>query len=274
MYFEITNALVDKFSHGKGFIADHIRQGHADIVKVFHAAVSGFVGGVSTFDPPLSTLNEVWSFQSPLGLEFIYKDGSPDLGKIPLNHFTALDIVIPVPTGVDKPVVKMQDVSMSFSSFLSKAAAGTLDAFLLGGNDTLIDNKYGHTIKGYGGNDTIKGNSGNDTIVGGFGHDTLSGGGGTDNFIYKSATESGPGPDKRDIITDFKHGIDKIDLGAILSSPFHFKGLQPLKGLGDIHYGYDHTATVVTISTDSDAAPEMELYLNGHVALTASDFIL
>ncbi len=274
MLFQITNALVETFTHGRGFIADHVRQGHGNLVTFFHNAVSSFVGGNSTYDPPMTTLNQVWSFQAPIGGDFAYSGGSPDVGKIPLNTFTALDIRVPVPNAADKVAVHMFDVSISFSSFLTKAANGTLDAYLLGGNDTLIDNKYGHTIKGFTGNDSIKAYGGDDTLIGGFGHDTLSGGGGKDSFVYKSAADSGIGKEKRDIIADFKHGIDKIDLGAILSTPFHFKGLQPLKGLGDIHYAYQGTDTIVTISTDADALPEMELYLKGHVAFTATDFIL
>ena len=46
------------------------------------------------------------------------------------------------------------------------------------GNDTLIANDLGCTLKGGGGNDTLVGGAGNDTLIGGTGIDTLTGGGG------------------------------------------------------------------------------------------------
>jgi hypothetical protein len=75
-------------------------------------------------------------------------------------------------------------------------------------------------------------------------------------------------------ITDFKHGFDNIDLGAILPTSFHAPSLKPLKGLGDIHYSYQGANTLLEISTDSDAGAEMQILLHGHVGYLKSDFVL
>jgi hypothetical protein len=82
----------------------------------------------------------------------------------------------------------------------------------------------GTHVFGYSGNDTItlregnesaQGLGGNDKLTGGAGADTLSGGTGDDRFIYLAATDSGTTDESRDVITDFKHGSDLIDLATI-----------------------------------------------------------
>jgi serralysin len=60
-----------------------------------------------------------------------------------------------------------------------------------------------------------KGGLGIDTLIGAGGSDNLTGGAGADVFKYISAAESAAGISKRDTITDFQLGIDKLDLTAI-----------------------------------------------------------
>ncbi len=84
-----------------------------------------------------------------------------------------------------------------------------------GGNNILFGNFGNDTLSGGPGNDSLYGGAGNDVIVGGTGNsiisgdkglDTLTGGGGANQFILQSS-----GTD-RDVITDFKPGIDKMRL--------------------------------------------------------------
>ena len=85
-------------------------------------------------------------------------------------------------------------------------------------------------ILGLGGNDVLAGGTGNDAIAGGAGRDVMAGGAGADTFLFKSVKDStGPTgvlvnnsefhgnnrPDHRDLITDFAHGTDTINLSAI-----------------------------------------------------------
>ncbi|KPQ32600.1 MAG: Tetratricopeptide repeat/TPR repeat/Hemolysin-type calcium-binding repeat (2 copies) [Phormidium sp. OSCR] len=95
---------------------------------------------------------------------------------------------------------------------------------LLDGNDYLVNDDVGRVLFGNEGDDTIIGGAGDDTIFGGQendsivggegndllsgdrGFDTLTGGGGANQFIVA------PGPDDRDVITDFTVGRDKMIL--------------------------------------------------------------
>ena len=71
-------------------------------------------------------------------------------------------------------------------------------------------------LSGLGGNDVISGGNGDDWIYGGLGADTLSGGANADTFIFSSLDASiFTGGKPQDIITDFEHGFDAIDLSAL-----------------------------------------------------------
>lgn len=62
-----------------------------------------------------------------------------------------------------------------------------------------------------GGLDVMVGTTANDVFIGAFGADTLTGGGGKNLFVYRSMV------DGNDVITDFKPGVDQIDLRPFLS---------------------------------------------------------
>src|SRR5207302_5699666 len=90
------------------------------------------------------------------------------------------------------------------------------------GKDTLI---------GGSGHDYINGGNGNDVLTGNLRSDVLTGGNGNDIFVYKTVPDSPYGAASDpvpvaspyalgslkgwDIITDFVHGNDKIDLSAV-----------------------------------------------------------
>ncbi|MGI0495923.1 pre-peptidase C-terminal domain-containing protein [Limnospira platensis] len=86
--------------------------------------------------------------------------------------------------------------------------AGNGNNILFGnlGNDTLIGGPGNDSLYGGAGNDVIIGGPGNSIISGDKGLDTLTGGNGANQFILQSS-----GAD-RDVITDFKSGIDKMRL--------------------------------------------------------------
>jgi Ca2+-binding RTX toxin-like protein len=136
-------------------------------------------------------------------------------------------------------------------------------------------------INGFEGNDTINGGDGNDRLIGSTGADALTGGAGSDRFIFVSTLDSPNAPGKFDVITDFEHGIDKIDLSridanAVASGFQHFAFTDAeIPNAGELHFYYDaqHDLTVVVADT-TDSIPEFHLQLYGHVNLTQSDFIL
>ena len=71
----------------------------------------------------------------------------------------------------------------------------------------------GSTLIGGGASDGLIGGLSADVLIGGGGGDNLTGGGGADVFRYQAVSDSTPSVS--DVITDFEHGVDKIDLSGI-----------------------------------------------------------
>lgn len=179
------------------------------------------------------------------------------------------------------------------------------------GGDLLYGGNGDDLINGMGGNDTLYGDAGNDTLAGGLGLDVLSGGPGADVFwsgylSQRSGTEplsffptndrdSGVGEGNRDIITDYVQGEDRLNpvyyVAATDAAPpqgIAFLGTNafrdlPLTGPGvvgplEIRYFFEGDHTVVQFYAPGlygkDLTVDMELQINGHVALTAADFAI
>lgn len=181
------------------------------------------------------------------------------------------------------------------------AASLTLDssddqlllASMLSGADTFNLSNLADKAFGLAGNDTMLGNGGNDTLTGGAGSDYLTGGAGNDTFVFNAASETANSVIACDVISDFKHGQDKIDLhvidaSALLSgnntfafvafgtsaSPFGTSNIGEVTFKKFDNAGTDNDYTMVYIDTNATAASEGMIKLIGLVDLTASDFIL
>jgi VCBS repeat-containing protein len=139
----------------------------------------------------------------------------------------------------------------------------------------------GMAVNGGDGNDTIIGTTGNDILVGDTGADTLTGGAGADLFRYLLNADSKAS--RRDVITDFVSGVDKIDLAAIDadgSSPttdqaFTFIGSGAFTGVaGQLRYETAGGQTRVMADNNGDRVADLDFFLNGVYTLTGSDFLL
>ena len=75
----------------------------------------------------------------------------------------------------------------------------------------MTGNAGNNKLFGLGGSDNLNGGARNDVLTGGLGKDTMTGGAGADDFDFNSVAEIGRGA-TRDIIRDFVHLIDDIDL--------------------------------------------------------------
>jgi Ca2+-binding RTX toxin-like protein len=168
------------------------------------------------------------------------------------------------------------------------------------GFDTLvsIENVNGSSnddiITGNSGNNVLQGLAGQDVLRGGFGTDVLTGGQSTvkdltisDTFKFNFATESTPGT-AHDVITDFVHGVDKIDVHAIDAKAGAINGEQDFTYIGSASFVNaqglatpaqlrvevvgDHT--LVQGNIDFDSAPEFEVQLDGVTVISANDFVL
>ena len=144
--------------------------------------------------------------------------------------------------------------------------------------DTLKGDAAANVFSGLDGDDTLNTRSGNDTLVGGNGKDVLVGGSGTDTYDFNAATELSADSSLTDIIIGFASG-DRIDISDIvtgkanLASPFTFQ-TAALTGAGQVTFTQTANTTIISGSTDGDAAAEFTILVRGLVNLTASDFIL
>ena len=108
-------------------------------------------------------------------------------------------------------------------------------------------------ISGGGGHDVLSGGAGNDVIIGGADYDVMSGGTGADTFTYFLAADSLAGTATRDIILDFTHAVDKIDLNQL-----HLTAADI-----DLSHNYAGTyAQLVRISSQHNGIFDMEIQLN------------
>jgi hypothetical protein len=100
--------------------------------------------------------------------------------------------------------------------------------------------------------------------------------------------DSGVGAGVRDVIVDFQHGVDEIDLVDIDANAaragdqsFSFIGTRDFSGKGaELHYqtfdqaGTANDVTVVSGDVNGDGVSDFEIEIAGIVQLTRNDFLL
>ena len=125
----------------------------------------------------------------------------------------------------------------------------------------------------------FKGDEYDNWFQGGLGKDTFTGGSGRDLYDFNAVAESGVGSTKRDVITDFDHLVDDIDLMGIDANTtvagnqaFRWVGTAALTGAGQLGFFTSGGNTIIHGSNDADAADEFQIQLNGMKALTVDDF--
>ena len=134
------------------------------------------------------------------------------------------------------------------------------------------------------GANSLLGNSAANILTGGHGRDVLTGLGGKDTFDYNALKDSGRSPVDRDVITDFTHLSDRIDLSTIdanaklaLDQAFTFlaqRGAAFTGVAGQLRYWANDTNTFVEVDTNADKVADMQIQLMGNKVLSAEDFVL
>jgi Ca2+-binding RTX toxin-like protein len=79
----------------------------------------------------------------------------------------------------------------------------------------------GQTLTAQPGGSNLQGGAGDDTLFAGHGADTLTGAGGADHFVF------GDVPWQAGHVTDFTHGVDRIDVSGLLSKA-GYAGADPI----------------------------------------------
>lgn len=174
------------------------------------------------------------------------------------------------------------------SAYVDSIVLGDDSANVIGVRD-IFDSESGHVrfegrggadrLTGSLGADTIDGGAGADVIVGGGGADTLRGGGGRDLFVVGEGDSLAGTADR---ITDFRVGVDRIDLLAIDArtrtgaiDAFTFVNDRAFSGAaGELRYSVNGGNTIVEGDTDGDRKADLSITLDGARTLDAASFVL
>jgi Ca2+-binding RTX toxin-like protein len=165
--------------------------------------------------------------------------------------------------------------------------------------NVMVGNAAQNSLKGAGGRDKLQGAEGRDTLVGGkgndklnggIGQDILTGGAGKDRFDFDAVSETGKTVSKRDIIKDFLHATDKVDLSTIDANgsaandgKFKFVASEGAAFTGvrgqliwdqQNNSGSANDRTIVSGDINGDRKADFSIELTGLKALTAGDFVL
>ena len=148
------------------------------------------------------------------------------------------------------------------------------------GHDLLRGGADDDVLMGGRGRDRLEGGPGDDVLVGGAGADELFGGAGHDLFRYSDIAGPG-GPDAPDIVLDFRHGEDRVDLSAL--GPLDWIGGHRFTGHG---FGHDRAGEVrveahgaakmvtLQIDVDGDGRNDLMIQFRGITTLTESDLLM
>jgi Ca2+-binding RTX toxin-like protein len=151
---------------------------------------------------------------------------------------------------------------------------GNGDDYLIGGSDkdVLSGDVGADTLGGGSGNDKINGGDGDDAINGNSGADTMTGGIGADTFYFGQGDSAAQGVTRRDVITDFTHHQDRIDLTEFRHS-FAFSVDGTLH-----HTAYEIALTTVagittvSIDIDGDGLADSAIKVEGG-PIDSTDFV-
>jgi Ca2+-binding RTX toxin-like protein len=158
------------------------------------------------------------------------------------------------------------------------------------GNDEVISLGFGRDVLsgGFGrdvlhgglGRDLLFGNAGRDRLQGSGGADTMTGGAGADVFdfrasAFESASPGGLGR-RRDVITDFDRGTDKINLDlAGEDGQYAFLGRGAFTGADQIRFVNEGANNVVIlVNQDADLTAEFAILVEDISRISRADLIL
>jgi VCBS repeat-containing protein len=242
---------------------------------LFVTAVSGLPAGLSAHSDGAGHIDYIsgTALAGDYTLSYTLSDGSlTDTATISLK-------ILDTTNGADTFALDGNDFSYIDAQNNVDTLTGDL---LLSGNagiDTFIGNNGNDVLSGGAGDDNLFGNENNDRLTGGAGADHLTGGNNVDTFAYLATSDSTLATS--DVIADFTHGTDKIDLSAIDAVPggadnaFAFGGSNANTVANSVTFSESGGNTIIHIDNTGDTVADMQIVLTGTgLGLAASDFIL
>jgi Ca2+-binding RTX toxin-like protein len=274
------------FWSGKSSLYDNAAFGHGEI------AVSGTASGNSWNAGAAPVSNDFASLEGGLGRADRGADGSlpvthegtapgtPDTGSAPAPAAPAPSEPVattpPVPTPSEPaPAPAPVTTAKQYGTERADSLKGTA------GNDYIHGNSGSDRLDGGAGNDELRGGSGNDRLTGGLGADLMHGGDGRDTFVFRTAAESGVGPNRHDTIQWFQQGLDTLDL-HLIDANTAIAGDQVFKFAGETHSVQAHSisffheggSTILQGDINGDSTADFQIDLNSKLSLHRSDFAL
>lgn len=136
-------------------------------------------------------------------------------------------------------------------------------------DDLLVGNDGNDDLNGGSDDDRLFGGNGDDTLSGDSGSDTLNGGGGADVFVFAGVSDSPHGAG-RDVVEDFEHGVDTIDLSGFAGTLTFVSAYTGSAG----QVRYNDTIGRLYVDVDGDGGSDFSVDFVGAPTLDASDVIL
>jgi len=260
-------------STGKGFFFDAAGDTFAAIDRVVGSGSGDTLTG-----------NDLRNFLSGgAGADFLFGLGGNDIiaggaGADFMQGGDGLDILMYLGSG-ERVIVNLADGEGAFGDAEGDMFGGFEGVVGSSFNDNLVGDGGPNTLDGRSGDDSLVGGGGDDVLIGGIGDDTLLGGAGADRFVYQVTDQKKGGG--RDLIKDFTHDVDRIDLSGIDAKAgtsgnqaFSFIGGKAFTAEGQVRAFFDGVNTIVQVNTAGAAGAESEIALSGPVTVTAGDFML
>lgn len=262
-----------------------VERGFREIVATDGAHVSSYGG---TFSFPGSGLvsgtGSWYSYGDPFGLGPV--SGTLNSYRQDFGFFRQFSIErLAVPAGPLFTAIRHGDTDLASALVFSGAdqLTGSRDRdVLLGfsGADMLSGLDGGDLLDGGRGADILRGGDGADLLIGGEGRDHQFGGGGDDTFRFRAVSDSPAGAVHRDVIGDFTHDADHLDLRRIdadATEPgrqsFTYIGSAPFTDSpGELRYS--RSSQVVSGDTDGDGKADFQIVLSGGPVLSHHDLLL